>query len=137
MKQSFLLSTIFYILFSVQGHTEGFASNSKSIADSDIINHVLDGSVSEWPENKFEIDKGTNIKYSTVSEIVTAYTELLNQNPNDGSLDAFNFRQIFYSHYNYIPSGNKSDMITLNDHIQNMNILNHLQELSSNPANGK
>jgi uncharacterized membrane protein YgcG len=76
MKQSFLFSTIFYILFSVQGHTEGFASNSKSIADSDIINHVLDGSVSEWPENKFEIDKGTNIKYAIDNNAQDLYAAL-------------------------------------------------------------
>lgn len=32
--------------------------------DTGIINHVLDGSISEWPQDKFQTDKETNIQYA-------------------------------------------------------------------------
>ncbi|MFI5132807.1 MAG: hypothetical protein ACHQEB_00650 [Chitinophagales bacterium] len=37
---------------------------STSLNDTAVINHVLDGSTSEWPDERFETDKGTGIKYA-------------------------------------------------------------------------
>lgn len=64
MKHSFILSASLCLVFSVNCHANTITKTKKAIADTGIINHVLDGTVSEWPDDKFETDKGTNIKYA-------------------------------------------------------------------------
>ena len=64
MKHTFILSAILCLVVSVNCHSNTITKTKKAIADTGIINHVLDGTVSEWPDDKFETDKGTNIKYA-------------------------------------------------------------------------
>ncbi|HVT86172.1 MAG TPA: hypothetical protein VHD35_13290 [Chitinophagaceae bacterium] len=63
MKHTHIFPAIFCLIASGYSYANEGAIK-KSIADSGIINHVLDGSTSEWPDSKFETDKETNIKYA-------------------------------------------------------------------------
>ena len=57
----FFPATILFISFF---NTSGKAAPGKLITDTSVINHELDGSTLEWPDEKFETDKETNIKYA-------------------------------------------------------------------------
>jgi hypothetical protein len=51
---------------------------SRSLHSNDsVINHVLDGSVREWPLQKFETDKGTEIKYAADNDANNLYLAML------------------------------------------------------------
>lgn len=105
------------------------------------------GSFKNAEGGNMKIEKGTNIKYTSIGNILSAYNQLIadNPDPNDGSQNSFNFNQSFYSHYNYSRPANCSDdackkqMVTLdqnNSDVKNFNILKHLNSLASNTSNG-
>jgi hypothetical protein len=64
MKSSFILPVIFFLSVSLNSRAGNILPVKKTIADSGIINHVLDGSTAEWPDNKFQQDKETKISYA-------------------------------------------------------------------------
>lgn len=88
-----------------------------------------------------KIERSTQIIKHTINDILTSYASLIGpplnpKNPNathTNSFDPFNFNQSFYSHYNYVKQAgtSKSANVILNDHIEKMNILQHLSDLRS------
>ncbi|OQY93600.1 MAG: hypothetical protein B6D37_10930 [Sphingobacteriales bacterium UTBCD1] len=64
MKFHIILSVVFCSVLSLNSFSNNASSHIKIPEDSVIIRHILDGSVSEWPQNKFETDKETGISYA-------------------------------------------------------------------------
>jgi len=61
MKIAFLLPVINLLVISNYSHIQ---LSSTSQTDTTSIVHVLDGNITEWPQEKFAIDKATKIRYA-------------------------------------------------------------------------
>ncbi|HYM94573.1 MAG TPA: hypothetical protein VET23_10570 [Chitinophagaceae bacterium] len=77
MKNLLLFSSIALISLSFRSPHHFFNTNSHSMSDSGIINHVPDGCTSEWPDEKFETNKGTNIKYTVDNDAVKLFVAII------------------------------------------------------------
>lgn len=73
MRSLLLLPAIIFVGSSLHQSFPFFQNQTKIIADSGIINHVLDGSTDEWSPEKFETDKETNIKYAVDNDADNLY----------------------------------------------------------------
>lgn len=81
------------------------------------------GSTSEKFQQSLSLDKSTDIKYTTIGELLTRFSDEANIADVSNQLS-----QNFFSHYAYQKAGNKADNVILNDHIVPFNILKHLKD---------
>lgn len=73
MKILLLVSVIFSSLFSSPSLSQSPLTSGK---DSTAINHVVDGNTAEWPNEKFETDKITGIKYAIDNDKETLFLSM-------------------------------------------------------------
>ncbi len=66
--------TILFFSFSTTNHD---SKKNLQLKDSTIINHVLDGSTSEWPANRFEQNKSPNIRYALDNDAKNLYVAMI------------------------------------------------------------
>ena len=69
-----LFPAVALLSFSFPKH---FTKNNLPDRDTAVINHVLDGSISEWPANKFELDITTGIKYAIDNDAANLYIAMI------------------------------------------------------------
>ncbi len=77
MKSIFILPAIISLSLSLNNKANADPIIKNVITDSGIINHVLDGSTTEWPDDRFEMDKGTNIKYAVDNNAENLFLALI------------------------------------------------------------
>ena len=75
MRSLILLPAIALISFSFRPSAHFHAR--QTIADTTIINHVLDANIDEWPAEKFEQDNETNIKYAIDNDAQNLYVAMV------------------------------------------------------------
>src|SRR5437868_3131865 len=74
MKIILLAVLVSLISFSFRSTDPRSSSTLNHFAtDTARINHTLDGWVNEWPENKFESDNGTTIRYAVDNDAKNLY----------------------------------------------------------------
>src|SRR5258706_10458035 len=75
MKSFIMLPVIALISFPFNPSPHFYTN--QTICDTAIINHVLDASIDEWPAEKFEQDKETNIKYAIDNDAQHLYIAMV------------------------------------------------------------
>src|SRR5678809_627757 len=75
MRSLIILPVIALITFSFR--PSAHFHTKQSIADTAIINHVLDANIDEWPAEKFEQDNETNIKYAIDNDAQNLYIAMV------------------------------------------------------------
>jgi len=77
MKSLLILPVIALVSFSFRSFPHSSKNIFFTINDTGIINHILDGSIDEWPAEKFEQGKGTNIKYAVDNDAKNLYIAMV------------------------------------------------------------
>src|SRR5262245_45214505 len=72
--QLFLIFPLFFSHFLFNSSITHYTLN---IQDSTTIVHLLDGKTDEWPEEKFETDKVTRIRYAADNDQQTLFIALI------------------------------------------------------------
>jgi hypothetical protein len=73
MKYLFLLPAAIISLAFTKTHYFSSASRLSEKIDSTVIEHKLDGTINEWPVDKFSSDKETNIQYAIDNDAQNLY----------------------------------------------------------------
>jgi len=76
MKKLFLLLFLFFALTSFKKYSVIQSPNVLFVSDTIKQPHVIDGIISEWPEDKFTADKETDISYAFDNDASQLYVAL-------------------------------------------------------------